>query len=164
MHRAAVVRRVLAPLVALPVLAAAPGSQVIVCIASCVASDGTTQPIGTVLNRVMAGSGYTPTDGAGNPSTVQLAPDTGQALYGAPPSTRITASQFFARFTTAETAAIWSAAAPLSLYTQQVVPGLVQWMSSQTIDLTSPALKAWMDTLVTAGAITSARETQILTP
>ncbi len=61
------------------------GQYVVVCTAPCTAFDGTVQPAGTVLNRVLASAGVVVTDAAGNAAVVALQPDTGQALYTAGP-------------------------------------------------------------------------------
>ena len=78
-----------------------------------------------------------------------------------PNPTVITSIAFLDRFTPAEQAAVQAAAAaaPTTLGV-----GLTTGLAAGTIDLTSPVLKVWMNGLVTAGAITSARETVILTP
>lgn len=76
--------------------------------------------------------------------------------------TTITALAFFNRFTQAETQAIWKAAAADT--TGAIGAGLTNGLAAGTITLTDPIVQAWMNALVTAGAITSARETAILTP
>jgi hypothetical protein len=79
----------------------------------------------------------------------------------APNPTVITSIAFLDRFTPAEQAAVQQAAASAP---STIGVGLTTGLATGTIDLTGPALKAWMDALVTAGAITSARESTILTP
>lgn len=76
-----------------------------------------------------------------------------------PVQTVISSLDFFNRFTMDEHAAVWSATT-----TSAIGVGLTQGLAAGRIDLTSPALKAWMDALVTAGVITADRETAILTP
>lgn len=79
----------------------------------------------------------------------------------APNPTIITSIAFLDRFTSAEQAAVQAAAAAAPT---TIGVGLTTGLAAGTIGLTSPVLKAWMDGLVNAGAITSARETAILTP
>ena len=76
--------------------------------------------------------------------------------------TVLSAAQFQARFTQLEQGAIWAAAAKDT--TGSIGAGLTLGLTAQQIDLTDAVLKAWMDGLVLAGAITSQRETEILTP
>ena len=78
-----------------------------------------------------------------------------------PNPTVITSIAFLDRFTAAEQAAVQQAAAAAP---STIGVGLTTGLAAGTIDLTSPVLIAWMNALVTAGAITSARETTILTP
>lgn len=152
-------RRILL-LTSLLLIAAAPARYLLVCgPASCIAPDGTTQPAGTALNRVLW-------DGATRfamPAGEQAVPDDGRTVYQppAPRPTTITAIAFLDRFTPAEQAAVQqaAAAAPATLGV-----GLTTGLAAGTINLTSVAMKAWMDGLVAAGAITAARETAILTP
>lgn len=80
------------------------------------------------------------------------------------PPTTISSASFFARFTAAETAAVWAAAAPGTAHGAQIGPGLMQGMALGTIDLTSPQLAGWLGLLVQAGAISLARQSQILDP
>lgn len=82
------------------------------------------------------------------------------APVATPPSATISTSAFFARFTQAETLGV-SAASNASA---AINAGLVQGLAAGSVDLTSPVLKAWMDGLAQAGAITATRETAILTP
>ena len=58
--------------------------------------------------------------------------------------------------------AIWKAAAQDA--TGAIGAGLTKGLTAGTVDLTSTIVKTWMDSLVTAGAITADRETAILTP
>ena len=151
-------------LLALPAHAA---TYVLVCGPSaCKAPDGTTQPAGTVLGRILwdGHAAYTP------PSGEQVVPNAGQLPYQpvVPHPTTITSAAFLARFTTAEQAAVQSAAAAAP---GTIGVGLTIGMVQGTVNLAgcpgacvNAQLKAWMDGLVSAGAITSARETAILTP
>lgn len=151
-------------LFALPARAA---TYVLVCgPAPCTAPDGTTQPAGTALGRILwdGHAAYTP------PAGEQVVPDTGQAIYQPPPPhpTTITSAAFLARFTTTEQAAVQSAAAAAP---GTIGVGLTIGMVTGTVDLAgcpsacqNTVLKTWMDGLVAAGAITAARETAILTP
>lgn len=77
-----------------------------------------------------------------------------------PNPTTISSHDFFNRFTDGERAAVWAAAAT----TPALGVGLVQGLALGQIDLTSDVLKTWLDALVSAGALTSDRETAILTP
>lgn len=86
----------------------------------------------------------------------------------APPPTTISTSDFLARFTAAERAAVQQAA---TAQPATIGVGLTQGLVAGTVNLAGcpsacqdPTLKGWMDGLVTAGAITAARETAILTP
>ena len=151
-------------LFALPARAA---TYVLVCgPAPCTAPDGTTQPAGTALGRILwdGHAAYTP------PAGEQVVPDTGQAIYQPPPPhpTTITSAAFLARFTTTEQAAVQSAAAAAP---GTIGVGLTIGMVTGTVDLAgcpsacqNATLKTWMDGLVSAGAITATRETAILTP
>ena len=80
----------------------------------------------------------------------------------ATPRTVISAAEFQARFRDAEQGAIWAAAAKDP--SGQIGAGLTRGLTAGQIDLAAPALKAWLDALVAAGALTAAREAQILTP
>jgi hypothetical protein len=133
------------------------GNYVVVCTAPCVADDGTTQPAGTVLNRI-TWDGHAP---LGLPAGLAVQPDTGQARYDpTKPNTVISASDFIARFTIPEQVAIATAA--------QTNASIGVWQTklaaATTVDLTDPAVKAALDELVTAGLLTQARETAILAP
>jgi len=79
-----------------------------------------------------------------------------------PAPTTISSAAFQGRFTDAEQAAIWKAAAQDA--TGAIGAGLTKGLTAGTVDLTSSVVKTWMDSLVTAGAITADRETAILTP
>jgi hypothetical protein len=79
-----------------------------------------------------------------------------------PAPTTISSAAFQARFTDPEQAAIWKAAAQDA--TGAIGAGLTKGLTAGTVDLTSTIVKTWMDSLVTAGAITADRETAILTP
>jgi hypothetical protein len=77
-----------------------------------------------------------------------------------PKPTTISADAFFTRFTAPEQSAVWSACvtnAPLGV-------ALTNGLAAGSIDLTSSTVSTWMQGLVTAGAITQARMTAILTP
>jgi hypothetical protein len=66
---------------------AAPTRYLVVCTAPCTAPDGTTQPVGTALNRVLADPAqFNPGDG------LSLVADDGRAIY-APPAPAITPAQ-----------------------------------------------------------------------
>ena len=139
-------------LLALPAYAA-PSNYALVCTAPCVASDGTTQPAGTVLGKVLANPDWNP--GAGK----QIVPDTGQAVYvpiPSPPPVTINTDALIGRFTNAELAAI--AGNP------NMLGGLIRVLSQQTITLTSAQITTTLTALVTAGVLTQARATAIGTP
>src|SRR5260370_42527907 len=72
----------------------------------------------------------------------------------------ISAPAFFNRFTDAERVAVQTAvnASP------QLGVGLINGLAAGQIKLTDPVVKTWLDGLVTAGALTSAPDTGILTP
>jgi hypothetical protein len=86
----------------------------------------------------------------------------GSVAAPATPRTVISAAEFQARFSDAEQGAIWAAAAKDP--SGQIGAGLTRGLTAGQIDLAAPALKAWLDALVAAGALTAAREAQILTP
>ncbi len=132
-------------LIAGPALA---GNYVVTCTAPCVASDGSTQPAGTVLNRIVADPGLSPGTG------LALAPDTGQLVYAPPPKpvTTIGALAFIRRFTPAEQLALTAANPTWG----------IQIAAAGTITVTDKTLIADMTAAVTAGALTQARMTQVL--
>lgn len=155
-----VIRAAFAAMLALAPLAAHADSYLLVCgQPGCTASDGTTQPAGTALNRILW-DGRTPFSA---PPGELVTPDDGRAIYApkVPHPTTILSIAFLDRFTAAEQGAVQqaAAAAPTTLGV-----GLTTGLAAGTIDLTSPTLKTWMDGLVSAGAITAARETAIVTP
>ena len=124
------------------------GNYVVACAASCVAADGTTQPAGTVLNRIVADPGFSPGTG------LALAPDTGQAVYTPPPKkvTTIGALEFIDRLTPTEQAAFMSANPMWGL----------QIAAAGTVNVTDPRVITGMAAGVKDGAITQARVTQVL--
>jgi hypothetical protein len=85
-------------------------------------------------------------------------PDTAPIV--APP-TVITTTAFWARFTPSEQTAVQQAAMSNPQIMSEMTFGL---MAGQVNLTTGATLQAWMNDLVTAGAITSARMTVILTP
>lgn len=142
-------------LVAVPSFAA-PASWAVVCTTPCVASDGTTQPVGTVLQKVW----WDPATPWKLPANTQVVPDTGQAVYTPPPPpiTVIASEDFFSRFTAAEQQAIMTAAQT----NWQVNLWLARATAAGTMDVTSPSVTAGMAQLVSAGLITSSRSSQIV--
>ena len=128
--------------------AAHASSYVLVCASPCEV-DGTTQPAGTALSRVIW-DGSTPFA----PPGMNVVPDTGQTLYtptlSAP--TTISALAFIQRFTAAEQTALMAANSTWG----------VMIAAAGTIDVTNALLIAQMQAAVTAGALTQARVTQIL--
>jgi hypothetical protein len=135
-------------LITTPALA---GNYVVTCTIPCIVSDGTTQPAGTVLNRIVADSTFRP--GAG----LSIVPDTGQAVYAlsVPALTVIPTAQYVARFTASEQSAIIAAPAGLELW--------LTLLAYPSVDLTNPQVTAGVAALVSAGLLTSTRATQILT-
>ena len=136
---------------ALTLLISAPafaGNYVVTCTAPCVAPGGSTQPAGTVINRILADPTFSPGPG------LSLKPDTGQAVYAPPPPpvTTISALAFIGRFTAAEQSALMSANPMWGL----------QIAAAGTVDVTDPRVIAGLDAAVKAGAITQARATQVL--
>lgn len=67
---------------------------------------------------------------------------------------------FFGRWTATEVAAAWAA----SVGNPQLGAGLLNGLAIGAIDLSGAATSAWMDAMVTAGVLTAARKTTILTP
>lgn len=77
------------------------------------------------------------------------------------PLIEISASEFLARFTDIERLAVQTAADAQP----SIALGLTMGLATGTIKLTGDAAVAgWMAALVTAGALTADRKTQILTP
>jgi hypothetical protein len=77
-----------------------------------------------------------------------------------PPPVNISAGDFLNFFTPTEQQAVQTAC----LASPTLMLGLTMGLAQGTINLTSPVLAQWMAGLVTAGAITQARSTAILTP
>jgi hypothetical protein len=77
-----------------------------------------------------------------------------------PNPTTISAGAFLSRFTMLEQAAIQAACSA----SPTLALGLTMGLALGNIDLTGPTTTTWMQALVTAGAITAARSTVILTP
>lgn len=77
-----------------------------------------------------------------------------------PQPVEISNLDFYNRFTDAEKLAVQTAANA----SPQIALGLTHGLVSGSVTLTGPTIKAWMDALVAAGAITADRETEILTP
>ena len=155
-----VIRAALIAAIALAPVSAQAATYVLVCgPGTCKVGDGTMQPAGTVLGRILwdGTAAYVPPPGE------QAVPDTGQPIYQPvmPHPTSIPDGAFLARFTAAERAAVQQAAVAQPA---TIGVGLTQGMVAGAVNLTDPALKAWMDGLVAGGVITSARETAILTP
>jgi hypothetical protein len=124
------------------------GTYVVVCTAPCTAPDGTTQPAGTAVNRIVADPDFNPGDG------LSLVADDGRPIY-APTTiapTTIDALSFIRRFTSAERLALMSA---------DPVWGVMIAAAGQ-IDVTNAELISDIQAAVTAGGLTQARATQIL--
>jgi hypothetical protein len=77
-----------------------------------------------------------------------------------PKPTTLSAGDFLARFTAAEQSAVQQAC----LANPQLMLGLTTGLAIGQIDLTGINLATWMQGLVTAGALTQARATAIITP
>jgi hypothetical protein len=77
-----------------------------------------------------------------------------------PNPTVISAGAFLNRFTSAEQSAVQTAANS----TPSIALGLTMGLAAGTINLQSTVTSTWMQSLVTANALTSARMTAILTP
>ena len=126
----------------------------VVCTTPCVVSNGSTQPAGTIVNKVIADPGWTPGPG------LSLAPLSTTPIWSlpAPPATTLSSVAFQARFTMAEMAAI-----------QASQVGMAAWLTglnyaasnSGIIDVSSPVFSALMAQLVSANLLTSARAAQI---
>lgn len=122
----------------------------IVCTSPYLASDGTTQPVGTAINRVMW-DGVTPySPGLG----LSLVPDDGRTIYqpAMPVPTTIGALAFIERFPPATLAPLMAA---------NPVWGVLI-AASQTINVTDPTLLGYMHAAVASGALTQAQMTQVL--
>ncbi len=137
-----------------PTVASAQQAYVTVCAKPCVAPDGTTQPAGTALARVMANPGWNP--GA----NMVLVPDTGQNLYRvpAPAPTNISSYDFMLRFTPFEQQAIQTAAQS----NWQIQLWMTMIASKHRLNVADPKITGGMQALVSAGLLTAARSAQIL--
>jgi hypothetical protein len=132
-----------------PALAA---SYAVVCSAPCTAQDGSTQPIGTVVNRIVWNglAPWTPP-----PNTVVVA-DTGQVVYS--PGTAGTSTSgwvLWNRFTPAEQAALIAKGAAFTA-TALTLAG------EPSLNTDDPVIVANFTSLVTANVLTPARATRIL--
>lgn len=83
-------------------------------------------------------------------------------VFVPPNPTTIPAGEFFARFPAAALPAIWKAI--LADGTGQLGVGLVNGLANQMIDLTSAVTASFVNSFVSAGVITQAEATAILTP
>jgi len=130
------------------------GSYVVQCSTPCTASDGTTQPAGTAVNRILADPGFDPGPG------LALAPDTGQSVYAppAPVPTSLTASAFIARFTPAEQNAMATAAQT----NPQILLLLIRLSAAQSINASDPTVIGGVNAMAAAGLLTQARAAQVL--
>jgi hypothetical protein len=128
-----------------------------VCAAPCVASDGTTQAAGTTIGIVMW-DGVTPFPQAGG---VSLVPFSGQVPYGPTVvGTTLTRAALLARFTTAEKAAIATAAGTIDSDAWVILH--IHLNLTTTLDLSTSQMQQDFATLVTDGLLTQARATQIM--
>lgn len=138
-------------LIAAPALA---GNYVVTCTGPCTASDGTTQPAGTVLNRILADPGFDPGPG------LALAPDTGQAVYAPPQAapTTIDPLAFIARFTVEEQTAMAKAAQT----NPQVLLLMLKLTGAASISSSDPSVIAGVGAMVAGGWVTQARSVRVL--
>ena len=129
-------------------------TYLVVCSTVCTASDGTTQPAGAALNRVMADPSWSP--GAG----LALIADDGRALYAptTPVSTMIAPLAFRNRFTPAERQGIITAGRT-SAAVQDVYDSL---LAAIQVDVTDPTTIAGIQALEAAGLIAAGRAAQVL--
>jgi hypothetical protein len=88
-------------------------------------------------------------------------PNTPDPMPTPPPPTVIPIANFWARFTPAEQSAIETYATTNASIAQAMTFGAVVGMVNL---ISGPIVTTWMAALVTAGVITSARSTAILTP
>lgn len=133
---------------------AAAANYLVVCSTPCVASDGTTQPTGTALNRVIADPAFDP--GAG----FSLVVDDGRALYApaAPAMTLINPLAFRNRFTAAERQAIITAGRS-NAAVQDVYDSL---LAAIQVDVSDPTTIAGIQALEAAGVIGAGRAATVL--
>ncbi len=142
------VKQILAAIALLIASPAFAGDYVVTCTAPCTAPDGTTQPAGTVINRILADPTFDPGPG------LSIQPDTGQAVYAPPPApiTTISALAFIGRFTAAEQSAMMASNPMWGL----------QIAAAGTVDVTDPRVIAGLQAAVKAGVLTAARGAQVL--
>lgn len=88
----------------------------------------------------------------------QAAGNTASPVPVAPVPTTFTAMDFLALFTPSEQVAVQTACNS----NMTLLVGLTTGLASNAISVTSPAVITWVNALVTAGALTSARATVIL--
>ena len=138
--------------------------HLIVLVAPAVMSDGSAQPAGTALNRVMCAADWVPTP-ASVPNcpagaSLALAADDGRALWQPAPiaPTTIGPYDFIQRFTPAEQEAIQKAAQG----NWQIQLWMTQLAASGAVDVTSATLQTGLAALEAAGLLTSARAAQIV--
>jgi hypothetical protein len=98
-------------------------------------------------------------DGSIVEGTITVDPDLA-VFIPRPKPVEITAFAFYDRFTDAEKLAVQTAANA----DPQIALGLTHGLAKGSVTLTGATLKAWMDGLVNAGAITVDRQIAILTP
>jgi hypothetical protein len=135
-------------------LCAHAANYVVVCATTCTAFDGTTQPAGTALNRIIADPTFNPGPG------LALIPDTGQSIYAPPPPapTIIAPLDFMSRLTPAEQTAIATAGQSNA----QILLFLLKLSGATQVDVTDPLTVAGVNAMVSAGLLTAPRGAQIL--
>lgn len=123
-----------------------------------VAPDGSVQAKGTAFNRILWDD-KAPT---GFPAGLEPIPDDGRALWqpAVQKPTAISKRDFWLRLTQAEQMALVQA----SLANAAIAWWLHNAQTAETIDLLDPQTQQGMAALVSAGLLTQARATAILTP
>lgn len=120
----------------------------------CIASDGTTQPVGTYFSPTISYDGIA----TYHPPGMNVVLYTSQTLYVpvAPAPAALTGAQLWARFTTAEQNAI------MAFGSCSYCATIITVATSPYVSSADPTIQGYFTTLVSGGLLTPARGTQIL--
>ena len=124
--------------------------------AGCAASDGTTQPTGTVMSAPIAWDGVS----AYAPAGMTVVPYAGQVPYApAPPAAAtLTPLALIARLTPAEQTAIITA----SQNNAQIMLFMLMLSSTPSVDVNDPRTTSGIALMVSLGLLTQDRATKVL--